>query len=156
MKIQNYQTLTGQKTPFCSATIYLYRPKCSLSTITTTNSVMKGMFPSPFVQPTNSSFPNLLTDQSSKPLIEAANSIAKLLTNPGQVHRHSPFLIHATALELLVHIPALPHLGRSKERVSVYVSNAMGVLTKFERIWPLAKKVKMEMRTAYNNQAQRA
>lgn len=97
-----------------------------------------------------------LLDPSTKKIIRAADSLSNLLTLPGPIKRHSPFLINGLLMGVLVHTAAaLSSSKQSDELFKVRVELAVGVLNRLAESWPLARDAKHQVLKMYREVVQR-
>lgn len=92
----------------------------------------------------------------AKKLIWAADCLSSLLTLPGPIKRHSPFLINGLLMGVLVHTAAAVSSSKQfDESFKVRVELAVGVLNRLAESWPLARDAKQQVLKMYREVAQR-
>ncbi|KAL1983349.1 hypothetical protein VTN96DRAFT_10408 [Rasamsonia emersonii] len=135
-----------------SAIINLHRPRSSLKQV-----VHWGSHMSCRQDPARLEFSSFdLLDPSTKKIIRAADSLSNLLTLPGPIKRHSPFLINGLLMGVLVHTAAaLSSSKQSDESFKVRVELAVGVLNRLAESWPLARDAKHQVLKMYREVVQR-
>ncbi|OKL55794.1 hypothetical protein UA08_08858 [Talaromyces atroroseus] len=139
-----------------SASIYLYRPRSALITVHFDDPAFMSFFPRGFIQfaqlPSPKVHSDLLKDAAQQPLLDAAKSIARMLTSAVDSNRHSPFLVNGTILSIAVLTAARYHLKPKDPNRELYknqIMAALGVLKKVENTWPWTKGVRSNLGKVY-------
>jgi hypothetical protein len=115
-----------------------------------------GSFPPGYVEskpiPTPEVFSNVLS-QTKSSLLDAARSIAHLLTSPVHDNKHSPFLINAATLSVVV-LMAARHSPDPSDKINRglykdHIKNVLGVLVKMEKTWPWMRSTRISLNRVY-------
>jgi hypothetical protein len=134
--------------------ICLYRPRASLTAPPAYHS--RNAFPQWQGRPQQTAFPHGL-DSRSKKLVRAADALSSLVTLPTEVKRHSPFLVSALGMSVVVHTAAHAFATGGTEReesIKVRIQLAFGVLNRLADSWPLANPVKQQLLKRYQQASQ--
>lgn len=90
-------------------------------------------------------------DLSSKKLIRAADQLSNLVALPTEIKRHSPFLICAVAMAVIVHTAACVMASGTEhaESIEARIQLAAGAFNRLAECWPLARTVRQQVLGMY-------